>query len=264
MSKRTEHPIGVAFEKSAYLDVHYLESLPVTVGIENKHPTAILVVESLALRFQSRRSVPNETKADPNTTVLYTGKALSIRPKHLDHLTVEVRPTLLFFGPTNAFDVSIGYRLYAEKVGKLKSFIGEGRFLFIQPAPQMYGKVFISYKEPEDRKLADLLLKFSRDAGFDPYMAPADVKPGSRIWTEKIPKAIKSSKLMFVVWTKNTIKGGGVKRELKFARKHGIKVVPLLEIRAPDPKLFGRDVEYTPFKADDAAVAFAEVVASQR
>lgn len=195
---------------------------------------------------------------------MYTGKALSVPPGQLDHLTVPVRPTLLFFGPTNAFDVAIGYRLCAENVGKLKSFMGEGWCLFIQPAPQLFGKVFISYKEPEDRRLAELLMKFSRDAGFDPYMAAADIKPGSKIWAEKIPKAIKSSKLMFVIWTRNTTKGRGVKRELKIARDTEIKIVPLLETKASDPKLFGRDVEYTPFSANDAPATFAKVVASQR
>jgi hypothetical protein len=264
MSKRTDHPIKVLFEKHTYLNVHYLEPIDVTIGIQNEDPTASLVVESLALRFQSRQSEPNETKADPNTTVVYPGSALSIAPVQLAHLTVQVRPSLLFFGPTNAFDVVISYRLYAENAGKPRSFMAQGWCLFIQSAPKLYGKVFISYKEPEDRSLAELLFKFSLDAGFDPYIAPADVKPGSKIWAEKIPRAIKSSKFMFVIWTKNTIKGRGVKRELKIGHDHGIKVVPLLEEKARDPKLFGRDVEYTKFKADAAAVIFAEVVASQR
>lgn len=257
-------PIKLVFDKSEFLTVHYLEPLDISIGVENKDHEAAMVIESLALRFQSRRPRLGGDNADPHTTVLDPGAALSVPPAKLSYCTVQVRPSLLFLKYTNYFDVAITYRLHNEKIGDHQSFIGQGRFAIIKPAPQIFGKVFISYKEPEDRNLADLLFEFAKDAGFEPYMAPPDVRTGSRIWGKKIPAAIKESKFMFVIWTGNAPAGTGVKREIKIARNNRVEIVPLLEGKVPDPKLFGRDVEYTRFDAANADIAFAEVVAARR
>jgi TIR domain len=264
MTDGTEPPIKLIVNKRGGLSVHYLEQIPISIGIENRHPAGTMVIESFALRFQSRRSKPEDINADPHTTVVYPGGVLSISPMKLDYCTIQVRPNLLFFGPTNVFDIAVSYRLCGERIGELQSFIGEGWFVLIRPAPQLFGKVFISYKEPQDRVLADLLFGFAADAGFEPYMAPPDVKPGSRVWGSKIPTAIKDSKFMFVIWTTNTSAGSGVKKEIKIARKNVVQIVPLLEKEASDPKLFGGDVEYTRFDAENPMLTFAQVVASRR
>lgn len=257
-------PIKLVFDKREFLIVHYLGVLNINIGVENQDPEATLLIESLALRFHSRRSTLHDENADPHTTVVHPGPALSIAPGKLDYCTVQVRPNLLFLRHTNYFDVATTYRLCAERVGELQSFIGKGWFVLVRPAPQMFGKAFISYKEPEDQGLANLLFEFASDAGFEPYMAPPDVRTGSRIWGKKIPTAIKDSKFMFVIWTGNTPAGRGVKREIKIARQNRIEIVPLLERKAPDPKLFGRDVEFTRFDTDNADLSFAEVVAARR
>ncbi|GEM_PF-5458815 len=264
MTDGVETPIKLVVDKHEFLNVHYLESLGISIGVQNKDQEATMVVESLALRFKSRRSSTGGDSADPYTTVVYPGQPVSIPPGKLGSCTVQVAPNLVFLGYTNYFDVAVTYRLHTEKIGKRRSFIGEGWFAIIKPAPQLFGKVFISYKEPEDRRFADFLFALAKDAGFDPYIAPADVKTGSRIWGRKIPAAIKASKFMFVIWTRNAPKGPGVKREIGIARANKVEIVPLLKRKTPDPKLFGRDVEYTRFDDDDATLIFAEVVAARR
>jgi len=256
--------IKLVMDKREYQNMRYLEKLRISVGIQNNDPRAEIVIDSLAPRFQSRRSRLDRDIADPYTTVFYSGEVLSIPPSTLAYCTVDVRPNLHFLAYTNFFDIVVSYRLCSEKIGKLRSFIGEGWYAIINPAPQLFGKVFISYKEFEDRSLADLVFQFAKDAGFDPYMAPADLKTGSRIWGQKIPTAIKGSKFVIVIWTGNTHAGSGVKKEIKIARKYGIEIVPLLERKARDPKLFGHDVEYTRFDADTADLIFADVVAARR
>lgn len=263
MTDELAHPLKLVFDRREFLKVDYLGTLDISIGIENQHPVATLVIESLALRFQSRRPVSGGD-ADPRTTVLYSGSPISISPTRLGYCTVTVRPSLLFAPNTNSFDVAIAYRLHTETIGELQSFIGQGWFLLIRPAPRLFGKVFVSYKEPEDRNLADLLFNFAKDAGFDPYMAPPDIKSGSRIWSKKIPTAIRGSKFVVVIWTDKTVGGTGVQKEIKLARKNCIDIVPLLEKKATDPKLFGRDVEYTRFDGDDPHLAFAEVIAARR
>lgn len=258
------HPISLSFDKSEPLSVDYLSSLDIGIGVRNEQSEATMVIESLALRFQSRRQGADGTKADPHATVVYTGDILAIPPKKLTYCTVKVRPSLLFLANSNLFDVAITYRLDAEKTGDRREFAGDGWYIVVRPAPQLFGKVFVSYKEPEDRRLADRIFQFAKDAGFNPYMAPPHLRPGSRIWREKIPPAIKESRCMFVIWTRNSAKGTGVKREIKIARSSKIDIVPLLDRGTTDPKLFGAGVEYTQFDADDADVAFADFVAARR
>jgi hypothetical protein len=50
----------------------------------------------------------------------------------------------------------------------------------------------------------------------------------------------------------------------RIAKENGVPIVPLLEESAVDPRLFGRDVEYTRFHIHDAAKIFASVVAAKR
>ena len=264
MTDELADPVKLVFDRRRFLSVDYLGTLDISVGIENQHPVATLVIESLALRFQSRRPTFGAENADPRTTMVYAGPPISISPSKLGYCTVTLRPNLLFVPHTNLFDVAVVYRLHTEIIGELRSFIGQGWFVLVRPAPQLFGKVFISYKEPEDRILADLLFNFAKDAGFDPYMAPPDIKSGSRIWGKKIPTAIQESKLLFAIWTNNTTKGTGVRKEIKLARQHCIDIVPLLEKNASDPKLFGRDVEYTQFDADEPHLIFSEVIATKR
>jgi len=263
MTDELAHPIKLVFDRREFLKVDYLGTLDINIGIENQHAVATLVIESLALRFQSRRPISGGD-ADPHTTVLYPGSPISISPGKLGYCTVAVRPSLLFVPYTNLFDVAIAYRLHTDTISELQSFIGQGWFVLIRPAPRLFGRIFISYKEPEDRNLADLLFNFAKDAGFDPYMAPPDIKSGSRIWSKKIPTAIRGSKFMAVIWTDKTAGGTGVQKEIKLARQDSIDIVPLLENKAADPKLFGRDVEYTRFDRDGPHLVFAEVIASRR
>lgn len=256
--------IKLVFDKREFLTVDYLEAVDISIGVENGNPKATMVVDSVALRFESRRSITGTDRADPQTTVVYPGAAFSISPTKLGYCTVRVRPNLLFLESTNYFDVAITYRFSAEKIGEPQDFIDQGWFVLVKPAPQIFGNVFISYKEPEDRPLADLLFEFAKDAGFVPYVAPPDVRTGLRIWSKKIPTAIKASKFIFVIWTGNTPRGPGVKKEIKIARENGIEIVALLEQKTRDPGLFGRDVEYTRFDLNDAALTFAKVVAARR
>jgi TIR domain len=262
MTSALTHPIKVVVDREKPLRANYLNKLTINIALENQDPSVGVVIDSLALRFQSRSKASSVT-ADPRTMVVHPGGALQIPPTKLNYCTVDVWPNLLFLKYTNVFDIAVSYRL-SNSISQLRSFITEGWYVLIEPAPQLFGSVFISYKEPEDRVLAELLFEFTKDAGFDPYMAPPDVKTGSLIWGRKIPSAVKQSKFMFVMWTSNTPSGRGVKKEITIARENGIAVVPLLATGVKDPKLFGRDVEYTQFDINNAALAFAEVVAARR
>lgn len=121
MTDDSGRPLKLVVDKSKHLYVHYLQTLGIDIGIKNEHPNSTVVIDSLGLRFQSRMS-PGSTNADPHTTVVQLGRALSIPSGNLDYCAVQVRPNLLFLKATNVFDVAVSYRL-SEKLGEIKSFI---------------------------------------------------------------------------------------------------------------------------------------------
>jgi hypothetical protein len=264
MSEAADPVLKLVLDKGKHVIVDYLQTIPVSIGIENPHPTAAMAVESLTLRFQSRGPLPAGVDSDPNTTIIHPDAVLAIPPRTLGYLTVQVRPNLLFQRSTNYYYVVVGYRLNTDKIGKLEFWTGEGGFVIIKSAPQMFGKTFISYKEPEDRALAELLFEFAKDAGFRPYLAPADISTGSRIWGKKIPSEIKTSKFMFVIWTAHAPLGPGVEKEIRIAGRNKIEIVPFVERSAPRPRLISKDVELAVFDATSAAITFAQVVAARR
>src|SRR5260370_37062194 len=102
MTDGTGPHIRLVIDKSKYLEVHYLETLGVSIGMENLDLSATMIIESLALRFKSRRLSPSDDNADPYTTVVHPGRALSIAPRKIEYCTVQVRPNLLFLRHTNS------------------------------------------------------------------------------------------------------------------------------------------------------------------
>jgi hypothetical protein len=172
----------------------------------------------------------------------------------------------LFREGTNYFDVLVAYRQNDERgFGEsMTQLAGEKSYLIIRCGPQTFGNVFISYKHPEDLELAKTLHTLTERAGFVPYIAPEDLRPGTQIWEEKIPNAIRSSKAMFAIWTRCTPFGQGVRKELKICREAGIRVIPLLENGVPRPDEYDASVEFTHFDRNSAPTVFAKVVRTFR
>lgn len=266
MSEPDKPPLSIIFDKQRFRAVPYLKSEMIDIGIKNNHPTAMLVIESLSLKFQSRQQGPGGRRSELLTTVESANTPLQIGSgKPPDFCRVEVCPSLLFYKGSNFFNVAITYRVIGVDKSRRRSFVEQAvGWIRVDEAPSIFGRIFISYKDDEDLLLAERIRDFSRDAGFVPYMAPPDTTPGSDIWGKKIPEAIKASKFIFVVWTRNTPKGSGVKREIKIARENGIAIAPLLEKRAKNPGLFGRNIEWERFDAVDPDPVFSEVVAARR
>src|SRR5437016_971724 len=98
------------------------------------------------------------------------------------------------------------------------------------------------------------MFDFCSKAGFDPYIAPGNMQPGSMIWEDKIPPKIQASDFIFVIWTANSDKGEGVRREIGIARKASIREVPLIDADVEVPvEYHGKGIEYTLFKRLKAA-----------
>jgi hypothetical protein len=131
--------------------------------------------------------------------------------------------------------------------------------------PPTRGQAFISFKDPEDLDLRDMMKTVAARVGFSPYSAPEDVRPGTRIWDEKIQPAIKACKLCFLLWTGKTEFGTGVRREIGIARESGVRVIPLIEAGVPIPPEFASlKVELARFKRESAPAAFSQAAMACR
>lgn len=262
MSKHTpDIRISVPPLPDPYVD--YLKSIYLSVQIINGCARPVLV-ESIALRFQTNLTVPA-----PDLTIRHDCHGVMVEPERMEYLNVKVTPGLVYRPYTNVFDVTVTYRRQektrrgARRTQSKPS--GESSYLIIRPAPRIFGNLFISYKEPEDLDLAKLFFALAEYAGYTPYIAPADMKPGSRIWQEKIPQAITASKAAFVLWTSKTPLGTGVQKEIKICRKSKVPDILLIEEGVDPPAEYqGSDIEWTRFARNNAPVVFANVIQSYR
>jgi len=249
------------------VNVDYLQEVSVPVSISNKANVPILI-ESIALQFNANEFATNQEEA----RVIHKCEGGGLKPRGSNYWNVRVKPDLFFEFATNCYSISVTYR--REEQGRLGDSVtvhkpaGIGNFLIIKRPPTVFGKVFISYKDDEDKKLANLLLTLARNAGFDPYMAPPDLRPGAELWNEKIIPAIQESSCVFVIWTSETSKGTGVEREIELTREFGKDEILLLENGIDVPELFKkrqfREKERTRFDRSAPARIFAEIVVARR
>lgn len=84
--------------------------------------------------------------------------------------------------------------------------------------------VFISYSY-EDKTIADAVCANLESNGIRCWIAPRDIFPGSD-WAQSIIDAIKSSKLMVLIFSKNANGSNQVTKELNLAVSHNLVVVP--------------------------------------
>ncbi len=232
--------------------VDYLQHLDIPVSVLNRSQEKILV-DSIKLDFQ-----PEWNQPSCDAVIEKACAGFEIGPNKEEYRKVRVQPTPLFFGPTNCFNVMLTYRRagnIAERRVKVRK--GVGHIILQEPSPTR-GQAFISYKDPQDADLKNIMKTVAVRVGFSPYVAPDDIQPGTSIWEEKIPPAIKGSKLCFVLWTGKTEFGEGVRREIAIARETKVRVIPLVETTAPIPREFQLDVEWTRFTRDSAPATFSQ------
>jgi hypothetical protein len=236
--------------------VEYFQKKSVSVLLSNSWPETLLV-ERLTLRFHS----------DANPGSIYVEHACNwqLKQDELREQVVLTSPTPIYLANTNMFDVMVTYRVFegAAWSRPTSEIHWDVSYLIIVNSALQLGQVFISFKQPEDLPLAQLLERFARRAGFSPYLAIADLQTGTILW-EKIEPAIRNSAAGFIIWTKRTRWGTGVEREIELFQKHAIPQVMLVEDGCDLPNGFDNDREYTPFDRGDPAQVFSDVVSARR
>jgi hypothetical protein len=91
--------------------------------------------------------------------------------------------------------------------------------------------VFISYSS-KDRLAADAACAVLEAKGIRCWIAPRDITPG-RTWSEAIIDGINASRLMILIFSRQSNKSPQVSREIERAVNRGL---PLLQVRVEDVK----------------------------
>jgi hypothetical protein len=212
--------------------VDFLDVVEIPVGIRNRTHGPISL-EEIALAFQpSATSVPVEA-----VTVHHRCKGQIQGPGALEYEKVRVCPSLLFQPWTNVFTITARYRSEGPSgVGvALAAVVAANEYIIVNNAPNFSGKlprasVFISFKDPQDAELAGVAAELVRRAGFSPYLARNDERPGSNYWEDKIQPAIESAEATLVIWTPNTLRQPDtVLRELRYSQEVGTPAGLFLE-----------------------------------
>lgn len=239
--------------------VDYLRTVDIPISVLNHSGNKILV-DSVRLRFQPEWNMPScsaivETKCDN----------FEVERDKEDYYRIQVQPTPLFLAATNYFDVLLAYRTASGKSRDRVVRRERLTYIVLHDPPATRGPAFISFKDPEDLDLKNILKTIATRVGFTPYVGPDDLKPGTAIWSEKIQPAIKACKVFFLIWTRNTEFGTGVSREIDIAQSSRARLIPFIETGAPVPRQFASlETELVWFNRESAPATFSLTAVSCR
>jgi hypothetical protein len=239
-------------------ETNYCECKALEYSITNISASSLLI-ESVTLQFEP----------DMETAPNYVDLACGFRLQRQESKTfvVDVTPTPMFRELTNQIRIRVQYRIEAELDGRVGDSLVEthvGFYIIIRTPPPSLGAVFISFKQPEDQGLANILARYAGRAGFKVHVYLRKASPGAHQWHE-IEDLIRSSHTMFVVWAQRTDWGEGVEREIRICRNRKLREVLMIESGVDVPRAFkDRGITYKRFDPQDPAPAFAEAVVSVR
>ncbi|SRR6266566_1204643 len=238
-------------------DVDYYSVLERVILITNVTQSRVLL-DRVLLRFQS--------DSEQASIVVAHTCSVELAPNDSTQQTVSIVPTAQFLSNTNTFDVVVWFRV-ASKSGfgppMSEPHHPPAHIVVSDPKPVL-GRLFISFKQPEDLHLKNTIERMSRRAGFSPWTAHRDSRVGGDPW-EAIGNAIRESAAVVFLWTENTDFTEGVKREVALCRKYKVKEKPLFEkgIPVPEPYRDGK-VQYEWFETETPTRTFAKVIQELR
>jgi hypothetical protein len=217
----------------------------------------VLFIETASLRFEADTgAIPNYVDSSPGLTLL---------PNKNRRITIDVRPIPLYKEFTNRFDVLLKYRPEVEgRLGKQSKEPHVGFYIIISTPPATLGDVFVSFKQPEDQRIANILERYAKRAGFSPHLFMRNPEVGTDQW-QSIEQLINQCHSMFVVWGRRTEWGDGVGREIELCRKRRIREILLIEngVALPDP-YHGTNSTYKRYDPEYPAPVLSEAVSSLR
>src|SRR5262249_37724056 len=151
----------------------------------------------------------------------------------------KITPLPTFRETTNTIEIRVKYQI--ETGGRVVPAAPEHHkqdyYVIIGRPQQTLGDVFISFKQPEDLRLANILTSCLERAGFTPHMFIHERDIGAAQW-DTIEGIIKTCHSAVIAWSDKTDFGEGVQKEIELCRKHRVREIPLLERGVTVPSCF--------------------------
>lgn len=233
--------------------VDYYAPIDLRIRILNDSPD-VVIVERVAVRFNADYEIGSATVIQACNTRL--------EPGGIAEAVVTVTPLAHYVPYTNVFGVRVSFRQEAERSGRLREENHQppGAYIVIDTPRPTLGRIFISFKEPEDLRLMARVKALAERAGFAPWTARGDVGAGRPVWPE-IEQAIRESVAVIHIWTENTGWTDGVAKEVRICRDSRVREIPLIEQRLALPAPYhDSDVHYERFELETPTTAFADIV----
>lgn len=173
------------------------------------------------------------------------GHSQTLDPGQLsDPIAINFEADLSLTAYTNAYRLAIEYNDGAKK----RIEHDPRKYLVFTPLGPCDQLLFISHMDPEDTRLGRHLVHFLKKIGFNGYLSEDDRRPGSDLWGDKIPKAIKDSLAVIFLWTRQAAgKPDNLLRELHLANAAKRAIVVAIEPDIPLPPTFSKEREYYRF-----------------
>ncbi len=248
--------LQIGFTPVLNRQVEYFQEIEIPVTMSNKRATPI-VVENVTLQFHSDNGEADYyRKFDISQEIGSHGMLVR---------SIPIRPNLQFLPTTNSVRIMVKYRQTNNGVlGALQYEKSDQTYIIVNPCPPNLGQLFISFKQPEDRRHARLLQRLAMRAGFTVYLKMDNPIPGRDLWETIEPQLIDSIAIAFL-WTDHTPWGSGVEREIKLSKENGKYYLPLIEKGLSVPDFFqGSGIEYVFFDTEDPLECFAQVIEALR
>jgi hypothetical protein len=240
---------------SSTICTSYFESTRINIRVTNSSKESTLL-ESATLQFQP------DTGAAPNYVDFHPGLRLS--PKESKTVEVDVTPVPSYQEYTNQFKIRL--KGHAESRGRLGDSFSElhgGFYIIINPSAASLGEVFVSFKQPEDQRIANILERYARRAGFTPRLFMRRPELGEKQW-EQIETLIGQCHSVVIVWGLRTEWGEGVEREIDLCRKHCCREILLIAEGVEPPKNYDSTIAYQRFDPVEPAEGLSRAMASLR
>lgn len=234
---------------------HYFEETRIRIKVTNSSADNVFVKYG-ALQFTP------DTEAAPS----YQDFHPSLRLIHAESKTIEVdvTPVPLYLEYTNQFRIMLkGHVESGGRLGDAFAEVHEGYYIIINSPKASLGEVFISFKQPEDQRLANILDRYATRAGFTPRLFMRRPELGENQWGQ-IEGLIKQCHSVVIVWGPRTEWGEGVEREIELCRKHGCREILLIAKGAEPPQTYNSEIAYQRFDPDEPAVGLSKAIASLR
>lgn len=248
--------LQISFPPLLSHQVEYFQDFDLPVIITNKRSTSI-VVENFTLQFHS----------DTGEVNYYRRFDVSheIEPHGMLSRSMTVRPNLQFRPTTNSVRIMVKYRQVTNGVlGPLQYEKSDRTYIIVNPCPVNLGQLFVSFKQPEDRRLARQIQCLAERAGFKVYLKMDNPIPGRDLWGTIEPELMDSVAIAFI-WTDHTAWGSGVEREVKLSLENEKYYLPFIETGLSVPDFFqDSGVEYVFFDSEEPLECFAKAIEALR